>query len=165
MKHPGLVHTSLQNGMSKSSYRLRSNIGGHTYDSIRPVLHKVESLVIISAEHTEALLTPQQYLQNLLSPGRRLLYRYYIVQCGKPQSCLSGHVRTCPARHIIQYHRFVRSLCNSLEILVHALLRRFVVIWNDHKKSIRTMSREEFHVRYGSVKRICADSGNNGTAA
>ncbi len=151
--------------MSKSSHRLRSNIGRHTYDSVRTVLHQVERLVIISAEHAEALRTPLQYLQNLLPLGRRLLYRYYIVQCGKPQSCLRSHVRTCPAWHIIQYHRFVRSLRYSLEILVHALLRRFVVIWNDNKKSIRTMSGEEFHVCDSSVKGIGSDSGNNRTSA
>ena len=67
MEFLSILCPTLEHRVSKVCNHGRHNVGCHADHSLRTAAHKVQSLVIVSAQHSKSLRTILENLQDLLS--------------------------------------------------------------------------------------------------
>ena len=108
----------------------------HAYQAVGSEPDELGSLVVIAAEHAEALGGVADYLGNLVHLAGCFLHGDDVRDFGKPERGLGGHVLAGPSRDIIEHYGLVSGFGNGLEVLVQALLDRFVVIRHHHEEGV-----------------------------
>ena len=95
---------------------------------------------IVSREHLKSSRSTRYNFIYLFYISRCLLYTYYITAIrGQSQGRIWKHIHTCTSWHIVQDDGKLRSICDCLEMCIHTLLRRFIIIGHYRQYRIHSL--------------------------
>ena len=147
-------------------HALGRDVAGGRDDAHTAEAHDVVGCGIIAGIHAEALGGGSGDGCNLIHLAGRFLYGDDVLAVvGEAQRGLGFHVDNAAARDVVEDNGELHRICNGLEVLVHSLLRRLVVVRDDAHEAVDTEFRDVLGEVDGVGRAVVPHVGDDGGLA
>src|SRR5512136_2767277 len=115
-----------------------NQVRGHADNAIATHGHDREGIAVVAAPDQEALSRSVDDLSDLFQIAARLFDTDYVLDRAQAADGFRGQVGHRSGRDIVENTRQPGALRDGLEVLIHTLLSRFVVVGNYEKSRINS---------------------------